>query len=154
MTRYSEERKQAVRSGFHFLDETERVGCDWLAPAPTRPAVIQLNGLALDGSQQRLAAVPLVFPTQSPADQHIRNLVFLGRLNVIKRLELQREVLADCLAAGLPIRLRLLQAPPAASAIREAGLAYARRSLDWQPLAGQMIDFYQTLLERPSACAG
>lgn len=92
-------------AAFHFLDETERGGCDWLAPARERPAVIQPNGVDLDALQHRLEAVPLDLPARSVAQPAARHLVFLGRLNVIKGLELQLETLADIRAAGLATHL-------------------------------------------------
>lgn len=103
--RLVEQRNLNALAAFHFLDETERDGCDWLAPARERPAVIQPNGLDLDALQHRLSAVPLDLPARSVADPAARHLVFLGRLNVIKGLELQLEMLADVRAAGLPVHL-------------------------------------------------
>lgn len=103
--RLVEQRNLDALSGFHFLDETERAGCDWLSPARARPSIIQPNGLDLDGLRQRLATVPTDLPARAVADRTARHLVFLGRLNVIKGLELQLEILADVRSAGHPVHL-------------------------------------------------
>lgn len=103
--RLAEQRNLNALAAFHFLDETERDGCDWLAPARVRPAVIQPNGLDLAALRHRLDAVPHDLPARTVADPAARHLVFLGRLNVIKGLELQLEVLADARAARQPVHL-------------------------------------------------
>ncbi|MBK1620619.1 hypothetical protein CKO42_19740 [Lamprobacter modestohalophilus] len=103
--RLVEQRNLEALAAFHFLDETERAGCDWLAPARERPCVIQPNGLDLEGLRQRLASVPADLPSRAVPDPAARHLVFLGRLNVIKGLELQLEILAQLRAAGEPAHL-------------------------------------------------
>lgn len=103
--RLFEQRNLNALAGFHFLDETERDGCDWLAPARLLPSIIQPNGLGLAELQQRLAAVSADLPAWSGGDPSARHLVFLGRLNGIKGLEIQLESLADLRAAGQRVYL-------------------------------------------------
>ena len=106
--RLMEQRNLNALTAFHFLDETERAGCAWLAPARARPALIQPNGLDLAALRKRLGAVPENLPSRAVPDPMARHLVFLGRLNVIKGLELQLEVLADARAAGETVHLHWL----------------------------------------------
>lgn len=103
--RLVEKRNLAAVDAFHFLDETERSGCDWLEPVKVRPAIIQPNGLDLHGLQKRHHNYSRQPHAIAAIDSNALHLVFLGRLNVIKGLELQLEVLADCLAVGLSVHL-------------------------------------------------
>jgi glycosyltransferase involved in cell wall biosynthesis len=92
-------------AGFHFLDDTERTGCDWLQPVRELPALVQPNGLDLDDLARRLDVLPHHALSVAIAERGARHVVFLGRLNVIKGLELQLEVLADVRSAGEPVHL-------------------------------------------------
>lgn len=103
--RLVEFRNLEALAAFHFLDETERTGCNWLAPARDLPFVIQPNGLDIDDLNQRLTSAPLELRPCTVSERKERHLVFLGRLNVIKGLELQLEILANLLAAGEAVSL-------------------------------------------------
>lgn len=103
--RLVEQRNLEALAGFHFLDETERAGCDWLEPARERPFVIQPNGLDIDDLGQRLTAAPFELIPRAHSEGKERHLVFLGRLNVIKGLEVQVDVLAQLRAAGEAVAL-------------------------------------------------
>jgi glycosyltransferase involved in cell wall biosynthesis len=92
-------------AGFHFLDETERAGCTWLEITQNRPSIIQSNGLDLMKLRQAVAAPSLAIHKQFCFDATVRNLVFLGRLNVIKGLELQLEVLRELHEVGEHVQL-------------------------------------------------
>ena len=92
-------------AAFHFLDETERDGCAWLASARHKPYVIQPNGLDIDNLNRRLQSAPLEWAPFAVSGSRERKLVFLGRLNVIKGLELQLETLANLRTAGEAVSL-------------------------------------------------
>ena len=92
-------------AGFHFLDETEHIGCDWLQPTRELPSLVQPNGIDLDALTLRLDGLPNHGLMAAVAERGARHIVFLGRLNVIKGLELQLEVLADVRSAGQPVHL-------------------------------------------------
>ena len=98
----------AAMAGFHFLDESEREGCDWLRPTRHTPYAVQSNGLDLRAINGRLTALPIGVVKAAVPDTDATHLVFLGRLNEIKGLELQIEILADLRAAGLPAHLHLI----------------------------------------------
>lgn len=92
-------------AAYHFLDETERVGCAWLPSARHKPYVIQPNGLDIDNLNRRLQSAPLAWAPFAVSGSKERKLVFLGRLNVIKGLELQLETLANLRTAGEAVSL-------------------------------------------------
>jgi glycosyltransferase involved in cell wall biosynthesis len=92
-------------AGFHFLDETERAGCAWLEITQNRPSTIQSNGLDLLKLRHWAAASPLDIKKHFGSDPTVRNLVFLGRLNVIKGLDLQLEVLRELREVGEHVQL-------------------------------------------------
>ncbi len=95
-------------AGFHFLDDTEYEGCEWLASVKQVPHVIQPNGLDLINLSSRLVHLPVGLVKASVPDDQAQHLVFLGRLNVIKGLELQVELLADLIATGRNVHLHLI----------------------------------------------
>lgn len=98
----------AAMAGFHFLDDSEYRGCDWLSAVRAEPHLIQPNGIDFGGMQQALSAA-CTGPAITGVDEaDARHLVFLGRLNVIKGLELQLEALADLRAAGLQAHLHAI----------------------------------------------
>lgn len=151
--RLVEQRNLDALAGFHFLDETERAGCDWLSPARERPAIIQPNGLDLEGLRQRHATVPADLPARAVADRTARDLVFLGRLNVIKGLELQLAALADVRSAGQPVHLhwigpddgewpnlrQLAASLGVAEALHWHGPLYGDERLDWLRAADAVL---------------
>ena len=92
-------------AAFHFLDETERAGCAWLPSARHKPYVIQPNGLDIDNLNRRLQSAPLEWAPFAVSGSREQKLVFLGRLNVIKGLELQLETLANLRTAGEAVSL-------------------------------------------------
>lgn len=110
-------------SAFHFLDETEREGCSWLMPARRAPCVILPNGLDVQALVQRLSRVPPGLVRASVPDPKAVHLVFLGRLNAIKGLALQLEVLADLRAAGVPAHLHLIGPDDGEGALLDAQAA-------------------------------
>ena len=85
--------------------ETERAGCAWLPSARHKPYVIQPNGLDIDNLNRRLQSAPLAWAPFAVSGSKERKLVFLGRLNVIKGLELQLETLANLRTAGEAVSL-------------------------------------------------
>ena len=92
-------------AGFHFLDESEFQGCDWLQAVGRVPRIVQPNGLDHEDLRQRLARVSPGVLRATVEDPEAFHLVFLGRLNVIKGLELQVELLSELRRAGVNAHL-------------------------------------------------
>jgi glycosyltransferase involved in cell wall biosynthesis len=92
--------------GIHFLDETEQDGAAW-AMRRDKPAIIQPNGLDLDHIAGELEAERSAKGSPFPAGDEA-HLVFLGRLNVIKGLEMQVDLMADLRGQGVRARLHLI----------------------------------------------
>ena len=103
-----EEANLEAVAGFHFLDDTERESCLWLASARERPCIVEPNGLGMAAVDQLLRLGPSGIVAAAGQESNARHLVFLGRLAAVKGLELQLEVLADLRAQGRPVHLHLI----------------------------------------------
>lgn len=110
--RFVERNNLAAIGGLHFQDESELRGCKWLAVIQDKPFIIQPNGfempsalLGINDNDPKRGDTPISLTFK--AGEEI-NLVFLGRLNVIKGLELQVQLIADLIDAGIPSRLHLV----------------------------------------------
>lgn len=94
-------------SGFHFLDEAERKGCRWLKRIRNTPYAVIPNGLdddllrdevSLSAGHDAFAGLP----------KAAVRLLFLGRLDAIKDLELQVKTLAILRARRIDAHLYLV----------------------------------------------
>lgn len=103
--RLCDNRNFSALSGLHFLDVTEQEGCFWLDSKQDLPVVIQPNGMDTETIPIRLEKLKSYLPNILLSDSDAYHLLFLGRLNAIKGLELQVEVLADLRSTGLNVHL-------------------------------------------------
>lgn len=95
-------------SAFHFLDDTEREGCRWLQAIERVPCFVQPNGLHLSQLRDQLAEAPEGQLNRRVSEPSARHLVFLGRLNVIKGLDLQVRLLPELISKGINVHLHLI----------------------------------------------
>ena len=92
-------------TGVHFLDETELVGCNWLQSVRDLPSLVQPNGISLENLRLQRDKHSRPCWGVNADDKLAKHVVFLGRLNVIKGLELQLEALADVRSLGQQVHL-------------------------------------------------
>lgn len=95
----------AAMAGFHYLNARERDQARLLSDFRDRPHLEQANAVDCDDLSRRTAGIPsplAPFRAQSP---QARQLVFLGRLNPIKGLEMQLQLVADLAAEGIACEL-------------------------------------------------
>lgn len=92
----------------HYLDESERRGSNWLREIRKSDFLIQPNGLDFQVLQvDPLDPEPTIF-TSATSDPSAKHLLFLGRLNRIKGLEMQIDVLAALESKGIRAHLHMI----------------------------------------------
>lgn len=103
--RFIEKGNLNALAGFHFLDETERSGCNWLQLARDLPSLVQPNGIFVEDLQLHLKELHRLDLGIGIEEKLAKHVVFLGRLSIIKGLELQLQALADIRSLGHPVHL-------------------------------------------------
>lgn len=101
-----ERRNLEFAAGFHFLDEAERRGSGWFRQLRGVPFVVIPNGLDMEQIHGG-ASMPGAEAFAGLPDAAIR-LVFLGRLDPIKGLDLQVRTLAVLRSRGIDAHLYLV----------------------------------------------
>lgn len=99
----AERRTLTGAAGWHFLSESERKRCAWVPKIVGRPFAISPNGTDIDD-----IAIALRNSTPAVFSGGAVQLVFLGRLHLIKGLDLQVEVLKQLVARGIDAYLNLV----------------------------------------------
>lgn len=95
-------------AGMHYLDQSEARGSRWATISKSGKKMILPNGLDLSYIDGCLHQWSLKFDFDNIAAKNCRNLVFLGRLNKIKGLDIQLRALKILADRGFPVVLHFI----------------------------------------------